>query len=295
MRSYASVSLTSSLPPLSLLEEVLYDLPPLEGVLLHWHTYGAAALTPGIVSLFSRRKQLLGPATLPGTSIQLLAACLEECLPRGVVEAEFSPWEARPLHARLVRHRHSHSATETQALVPPGVLVQKTVTLALDELLVLCTGVGTWRLSRQDLHAIAKALGLPNRKGRHITINPESCQTVEEFGMLPGMVSPFLHPSRAAGLAALVMLPWPRCREAQGREVAISLSLLESLVLPLICLRPLLRSYAARAYPEVRLIDLPGTEEDDESPGDADASSLATLAAPAAHLLARMDQRGARR
>jgi hypothetical protein len=78
MRAYASVPLTSSLPPLDLLEEVLYDLPPLEGVLLHWQTHGAAALTPGIVSLFSRRKHLLGPATLPGTSIQLLATCLEE-------------------------------------------------------------------------------------------------------------------------------------------------------------------------------------------------------------------------
>src|SRR5690348_16656937 len=110
MRAHASVSLTSSPPPLSLLEEALYDLPPLEGVLLHWHTHGAAALTPGIVSLFSRRKYLLGPATLPGTSIQLLATCAEEYLPRGVGETGISVWQARPLHTRLVRHRHSHSA-----------------------------------------------------------------------------------------------------------------------------------------------------------------------------------------
>ena len=112
--------------------------------------------------------------------------------------------------------------------------------------------------------------------------------------MLPGMVSPFLRPMRATRLAALVVLPWPRCWEAQMREVAISLSLWESLVLPLSCLRPLLRSYAARAYPEVRLIDLQGTE-DDESPGGSDASLLMTLAAPAAHLLSRMNQRGGRR
>ena len=294
MRSNASVSLTSSLPPLCLLEEVLYDLPPLEGVLLHWHTHGAAALTPGIVSLFSRRKHLLGPATLPGTSIQLLATCIEECLPRGAEEAEISPWEARPLHSRLVRHRHSHSATETQARLSPGVLVQKTVTLALGELLVLCTGVGTWRLSRQDLHEIAKAFGLPNRKSRHITINPEGCQTVEAFGMLPGMVSPFLRPAHTTRLAALVVLPWPRCWEAQRLEVAISLSLWESLVLPLGCLRPLLRSYASRAYPAMRLVDLSGTEEDDESLGGSDTCSPMTQAAPAVHLLAGMDWRGAR-
>jgi hypothetical protein len=295
MRAHASVSLTSSLPPLSLLEEVLYDLPPLEGVLLHWQTHGAAALTPGIVSLFSRRKYLLGPATLPGTSIQLLATCVEKCLPREAKEAEISTWEARPLHTRLVRHRHSHSAAQTQAILPPGVLVQKTVTLALDELLVLCTGVGTWHLSRQDLHAIAKALGLPNRKGKHATINPVSFQTVEEFGILPGMVSPFLRPGRATRLAALVVLSWPRCWEAHGCEVALSLSLWESLVLPLGCLRSLLRSFAERAYPAVRLIDLRGTEHGDESPDEADANSPMMLAGPAAHLLAGMDQRGARR
>lgn len=295
MRSYASVPLTSSLPPLSLLEEVLYDLPPLEGILLHWHTHGVAALTPGIVSLFSRRKQLLGPATLPGASIQLLATCAEVCLPRGAEESWINTWEVRPLHTRLVRHRHSHSAAETQTLLPPGVLVQKTVTLALGELLVFCTGVGTSRLSRQDLHAIAQALGLPNRRSRHASINPESCQTVEEFGMLPGMVSPFLHPELPTRLAALVVLPWPRCWEAQRREVAISLSLWESLVLPLGCLRLLLQSYACHAFPAVRLIDLHGTEEDEESPGDAGTSSPMTLAAPAAHLLAGMDQReGAR-
>jgi hypothetical protein len=295
MRSYASVPLTSSLPPLCLLEEVLHDLPPLEGVLLHWHTHGAAALTPGIVSLFSRRKQLLGPATLPGTSIQLLATCVEERLPRGAQRAEISPWEARPPHTRLVRHRHSHSAMETQALLPPGVLVQKTVTLALGELLVLCTGVGTWRLSRQDLHGIARVLGLPNRRSRHATINPESFQTVEAFGMLPGMVSPFLHPLQATRLAALVVLPWPRCWEAQRHEVAISLSLWEGLVLPLGCLRPLLRSYACCAFPAVRLIDLQGTEEDDESTSGSDASSPMTSAAPSPYLIARMLQRGARR
>jgi hypothetical protein len=293
MRAYASVPLTNSLPPLSLLEEVLYDLPPLEGVLLHWHTHGAAALTPGIVSLFSRRKHLLGPATLPGTSIQLLATCVEECLPPGAQEAEVIPWEARPLHSRLIRHRHSHSAVETQARLSPGVLVQKTVTLALGELLVLCTGVGTWRLSRQDLHEIAKALGLPNRRSRHATINPESCQTVEAFGMLPGMVSPFLRPAHTTRLAALVVLPWPRCWEAQRLEVAISLSLWESLVIPLACLRPLLRSYACHAYPAMRLVDLSGTEED-ESLGNSDACTPITLAAPAVHLLAGMDWKGAR-
>ena len=74
--------------------------------------------------------------------------------------------------------------------------------------------------------------------------------------MQPGMVSPFLHPSHHTGLGALVLLPWPERWEAHEREVAISLSLWESLVLPLRCLRQLIRSYARRAYPGVRIIEL---------------------------------------
>ncbi len=216
MRATASLPLTSPLTNPSLLEEMLYDLPALEGVLLHWQTHGAAALTPGIVSLFSRRKYLLGPATLPGTSIQLLATCGEECLPRGAEEAGISPWEARPLHTRLLRHRHSNSAVETQALLPPGVLVQKTVTLALGELLVLCTGVGTWRLSRQDLDEIAMALGLSNRRSRHATINPATFQTVEACGMLPGMVSPFLRPCEQPGSRRSWCFPGPGAGRSKG-------------------------------------------------------------------------------
>lgn len=295
MRSHASFPLTSPVTNPSMLEEILYDLPPLEGVLLHWHTHGAKALTPGILSLFSRREQLLGPATLPGASIQLLANCASESLRRLPRDELSTSWETRPLHARLVRHRPTQSAVETQARLPPGVLVQKTVTLTLGESLVLCTGAGTQRLSRQERYAIAQALGLPHRTGRHTTVNPESCDSVEVFGMLPGMVSPFLRPSRATKLTALVLLPWPRRWEAQMREVAISLSLWESLVLPLGCLRPLLRWYAGRTYPAVRLIHLHEREEAGESPGDAGVSSPVMSAAPAAPPLAGKEQRGGRR
>src|SRR5579863_1522169 len=229
MRSHASVPLTSPVTNLSMLEEILYDLPPLEGVLLYWHTHGAKTLTPGLLSLFSRREQLLGPATLPGASIQLLATCASESLRRLPRDELSTAWETRPLHARLVRHRPTQSAVETQARLSPGVLVQKTVTLALGDSLVLCTGAGTQRLSRQERYAIAQVLRLPHRTGRHATIYPESCDSVAIFGMLPGMVSPFLRPSRATKLTALVLLPWPRQKLAQAREVAISLSLWESL------------------------------------------------------------------
>jgi hypothetical protein len=78
--------------------------------------------------------------------------------------------------------------------------------------------------------------------------------------MLPGMVSPFVSPLQKTRVAAVVLLPWPRRWEEQGREVAVSLSLWESLLLPLRCLRDIVRGYAWRAYPSAQLIELEGEE-----------------------------------
>ena len=240
---------------LQLAEEVLYDLPPLEGVFLHWHIHGVTVTTPGITSLLARREQLLSVATLSGASIRLLYECATQCL-RHLPMPVYSPWDSRPLHARLLRHGPSQSAAETQVLLPPGVLVQKTVSLTFAERLLLCTGVGTRSLTRWQLRDMAAALALPYRTLKRCTINSSTHTSVEAFAMQPGMVSPFLHPERAARLAALVLLPWRELWEAKAREVAISLSLWESLALPVRCLRTLLRQYARRAYPQVRLIEL---------------------------------------
>jgi hypothetical protein len=252
----------STMANLQILEEVLYDLPPLEGVFLHWHTYGVTATTAGIVSLFTRRKQLLGPTTLSGASIRLLYECANDSLRRLNLPVQDlqSPWDSRPLHARLLRHGPTLSAAETQALLPPGVLVQKTVTLTLADTLLLFTGAGSQRVNRQQLRAISEALALPRRAVKQCTVNDTASNLVELFAMQPGMVSPFIHPNHERAFDVLVLLPWPERWEARQHEVAISLSLWESLVLPLGCLRSLLRSYARRAYPEVRFIELESGE-----------------------------------
>jgi len=253
MRSYPTFP--STFENLRLLEEVLYDLPPLEGVFLHWHTHGVTATTAGISSLFARRKQLLGPTTLSGASIQLLYECATDTL-NLPWQGLHCQWDSRPVHARLLRHRPSLSAAETQVLLPPGVLVQKTVSITLADTFVLCTGVGPQRVTRQHMRSIATALALPRRIVKQCTVNSLTCNPIETFAMQAGMVSPFLHPSHHTAVGALVILPWPNRWEAQEREVAISLSLWESLALPLVCLGPLIRSYARRAYPEVRVIEL---------------------------------------
>jgi hypothetical protein len=74
------------------------------------------------------------------------------------------------------------------------------------------------------------------------------------------MVTPFLHPSHHADVSALILSPCPKQWEALDREVAIPLSLWESLVLPLRCLRQVIRSYASRAYTAVRIIELESEE-----------------------------------
>jgi len=213
-------------------------------------------------SLLARRKQLLGPTTLSGASIQLLYECAIDILRRLSLPGQdlHCPWESRPLHARLLRHGPSLSAATTQVLLPPGVLVHKTVSISLGEISLLCTCFGSQILTRQHLRAIAAALTLPRWTAKQCTINPVTSNPVETFTTQPGMVSPFLHPSHHTGLGALVLLPWPEGSEAQAREVAISLSLWESLVLPLRCLRQLIRSYAKRAYPGVRIIELESEE-----------------------------------
>jgi hypothetical protein len=269
MRSFAPVP--SAALNLQLAEEVLYDLPPLEGVFLHWHIHGVTATTPGITSLLSRREQMLGVATLSGASIRLLYECAADCLRRLPVPV-YSPWDSRPLHARLLRHGPSQRAAEAQALLPPGVLVQKTLSVTLGERLLLCTGVGTRSLTRWQLRDIAAALALPFRTIKRCTINSSTHTSMEAFAMQPGMVSPFLHPERAARLSALVLLPWRELWEAKAREVAISLSLWESLALPIRCLRPLIRRYARGAYPQVRLIEL-GTAGATQSFAEVDDGS----------------------
>jgi hypothetical protein len=254
------------------LEEVLYDLPPLEGVFLHWHIYGVTSTTPGVTSLLSRRRHLLGAATLSAASIQLLAACATDALRRFQRQQQaVSSWESRPLHARVVRHGPSLSAVETQALLPPGVLVQKTVTVALADTLLLCTGMGTQTLKRWQLQAVADALTLSRRSMKACRINAEACGSVEAFAMQPGMVSPFLHPRSRTELAALVLLPGPRREEELAQEVAVSLSLWESLLLPTACLRPVIRRYAARAYPELPVLTLESEETADENTAALDA------------------------
>jgi hypothetical protein len=274
----STAPLPSALINLRLVEEVLYDLPPLEGVFLHWHTYGVKATTAGTDALFARRKQLLGSTTLSGSSFQLLFECATDCLRNLPVQEPYAPWDSRPLHARILRHGPRLCAADTQALLPPGVLVQQTQSISLANTLLLCTSVGLQVLTHRHLRTLAATLALPRWTVKRCTFNAPTYRSGGTFATEPGLISPFLPPSRDAGVTALVILPWPKRWEAQEREVAIALSLWESLLLPLRCLRQLLRLYATRAYPAVRIIELASEK------ASADDTDKHTIQRRAVHL-----------
>jgi hypothetical protein len=254
---------TASSSTLHQLEQQLLHLPPLEELLFRWHTHGFTR--EAILTDVSGREQVLGPATLSGESIWLLYELASAHIQELQTVAHFSHWSSRPLHDRLVWHAASHTAAETQDLLPIGVLVQKTVSVAMAGRLLLGTTVGTQNLAREHLRFIAKALAIPCHAARNCTLNPGICDPVEEFDMLPGMISPFVQPLRCTELAAVALIPWPQVWEEQETEVAVSLSPWESLLLPLRCLRSIICSYARCAYPTVRLIELPREKTHDDA------------------------------
>ena len=240
-------------------EQVFLGLLPLKTLFETWDSTGVTHLSPSLML----REQVLGAATLPGTALQLLYQSAATHLQNVQVEQDPAQMEMRPLHQRLIRHVSTRSAEETQAVLPPRVLVQKTVTLEMDGKLILCSGVGAQPVTRRHLQTLAAQLSLSRRATKRCTLNPATCDPVGEFEMLPGMVSPFLRPQRPTRLTAVALLPWPQHWEEQGYEVALSLSRWESVLLPLRCLKAVLYSYASHAYPDLPVVELQPLLQDD--------------------------------
>jgi hypothetical protein len=220
---------------------IAYLLPPLEETLRL--TDGA-----GLHARLSERTSALGIATLQPDSLLLLTQLFRE---EGLEMADhlFGP------HAATLRAR------EKQALLPGGVQVQKTVSLLVGGRLVLVTWFGDRLLGRAERFALAAMLGLSRSAARQATLNPPGCVPEQEFGLLRGMVSPFLPAGFGAGLRAVVQLSWPQVWEDEGQSVAISLSPCESLLIPLRSYRRILHQYVRHNVPDVPLVEL------DVSPG----------------------------
>jgi hypothetical protein len=218
-----------------------YLLSPLEEML---------RLTEGawLKARLSERASALGIATLQPDSLLLLVQLFRQ---EGLEMADhlFGP------HAATLR------AEEKQALLPGGAHVQKTVSLLVGGRLVLVTWIGDRLLGRAERFALAAKLGLARKEARQATLNPPGCVAEQEFGLLRGMVSPFLPAGFGKRLRAVAQLSWPQVWEDEGRSVAISLSPCESLLIPLRCYRRILCHYVRQSIPDIPLVEL------DVSPG----------------------------
>jgi hypothetical protein len=191
-----------------------------------------------LLARLNERESALGIATLRSGSLLLLAGLFHE---EGLDMADqlFGP------HSATLRAR------EKQTLLPAGVHVQKTVSLLLGGHLILVTGIGDCALERAGRFAIAAKLGLSRKAGRYATINPPGCIVEQAFGLLRGMVSPFLPSGFGSSLHAIVQLPWLQVWEDEGHSVAISLSPYESLLIPLRCYHRMLHRYMRLSIPTI--------------------------------------------
>ncbi len=215
---------------------IAYLLPPLEEAL-------RLREAAGLHARLCERASALGIATLRPDSLLLLAQLFRE---EGLemVDHLFGP-HAATLHAR-----------EKQALLPVGAQVQKTVSLLVGGRMVLVTWIGDRLLGRAERFALAAKLGLSRSAARQATLNPPGCVAEQEFGLLRGMVSPFLPADFGKRLHAVAQLSWMQVWEDEGQSVAISLSPCESLLIPLRCYRRILCHYVRQSIPGVPLVEL---------------------------------------
>lgn len=239
-------------PELAFAEADLAQIIPLELVFERWLQDGTRSGTEPLLE----REQRLGASTLPAEGLRLIYEVAVTELASAVARGHVSGLFGRPLHQRIVRHPATHSAKQTQDVLPRGVIVQKSVSLAIGNRLMLCSCLGDHRLTHADYLHIGRTFSLSRKAIDHAATNPQTVDPVDVFGMADGMVSPFLPPHHAEKIAALVLAPWPITWEQEETDVAISLSLWESLLIPVCCIRSIVRKYAAKVYSSIPVIEL---------------------------------------
>jgi hypothetical protein len=219
-----------------------YQFPSLHlSSLLHRYDASSSSLRDWL----TQREQCFGAATLCAQSLHLLLTLAEQ---QGV-----------DVSRAIMHHDATVTAADTQAVLPAHVLVQKTLCLEIvnrngeTPQLVLLTGSGDFQLERVHRHVLAERLGCFHRAVKRAVINPSWIDPVITFGMLPGMVSPFLYGQEPPFTAVAILVAPP---SSHITHVAISLSLFESLLLPEAAFFPTLHAYARRVFPQVRLIPL---------------------------------------
>jgi hypothetical protein len=226
------VTPTSGYPLFQALERKLTNEPALQ---LRSILHRAAVSLPAFTQALEARERELGIATLPTATLLRLFSLYQQYVCADLGEA-------------VLWHQPSLRASEKAALLPEH-FVQKSVTVQFGDSIVLCSGLGDFTLSNRLLRQVSLTLGLHNRVQSRRHINPPAYPSEFLYGILEGMVSPFLHPDRVRGLLAVVFLTPPTGAADEARQVAISLSPFESLAVPLGSFQSLLYAYAGAVYP----------------------------------------------
>ena len=188
------------------------------------------------------RTRTLSVATLSTEALRLLLQIAQR---KGLAD----------LDQRVIRHAGSVRAVEKQETLP-AYLVQKTLTIKIAGKLVLCSGLGDFKISRRILGDLSILLDL-SRRGNNSHINPASFIPEIELGMLRGMVSTFFSPGRITQLSLVAFI---KPTEHLKDDVAVSISPSESLILPCQLFADIVQAYAEEAYPHVPFFLLPANE-----------------------------------
>lgn len=208
---------------------MLEMLPPLDETL---RQYGFDR--SGRLGALMHREDMLGPATMSALALIRLMSAVAACVPG------YDP--------QVLRHLPTVSAADKASLLP-DFAVQKTLTVTFGPTPILVTGMGDWRLSAGELRELARALGLPRGVRRHVHINPRDGGAEAAFGVLPGMVTPFLRPGPVS-VEAVVRMEGP-ATDVPQRSAAISVSPFESLVVPAHALAAIVERYLAVVAPQL--------------------------------------------
>jgi len=194
----------------------------------------AAVGLPTLTEALEARDHALGMATLPSQTLLKLLSLYQQHV-------------SRDLAASVLWHRPSLSAREKTTILP-GYLIQKTLTLQLGGDLVMVSGVGDFKVDRPLIQQIIRALDLKKRVQKLVHINPREYPSESLYGILTGMVSPFLEPARSTTVQAVVFLKHLEIGGDWDKLVAISVSPFESLLVPIASFHTLLYAYAGATY-----------------------------------------------
>jgi len=190
-------------------------------------------------TVFAERESLFSVGTLSSAALDLLLDVLRELSISDVPD-------------RIIEHEPSFSAAEKFGHTG-GQEVQKTVTVLMGGNIFLLTSPVEYKASSRTPKEIARQVGLPSRAGRSCYFNPPEVDPEIEYGLLRGIVSPFLPPGRPSRLTALVQLdPGPR----PDAQTSLSISPCESILVPTDAVGQIVDAYAARAYPYVERFSL---------------------------------------